>query len=62
MPTLDSTAEWFLRLNGFFTVLNFVVHPVEPNEGTEGKLVGETGQPELRRFLARPCPQSRPLQ
>ena len=39
MPTLDSTAEWFLRLNGFFTVLNFVVHPVEPSEGTEGKLV-----------------------
>jgi hypothetical protein len=34
MPTLDSTAEWFLRLNGFFTVLNFVVHPVEPDEGT----------------------------
>ena len=34
MHTLDSTAEWFLRLNGFFTVLNFVVHPVEPDEGT----------------------------
>jgi hypothetical protein len=34
MHTLDSVAEWFLRLNGFFTVLNFVVHPVEPDEGT----------------------------
>jgi hypothetical protein len=34
MHTLDSTAEWFLRLNGFLTVLNFVVHPVEPDEGT----------------------------
>jgi hypothetical protein len=28
-PTLDSLAQWFLRLNGFFTILNFVVHPVE---------------------------------
>jgi hypothetical protein len=34
MHTLDATAEWFLRLNGFFTVLNFVVHPIEPDEGT----------------------------
>lgn len=32
---LDSVAEWFLRLNGFFTVLNFVVHPVEPKEGAQ---------------------------
>jgi hypothetical protein len=35
MHSLDSAAEWFLRLNGFFTVLNFVVHPVEPEEGTQ---------------------------
>lgn len=34
MHSLDSTAEWFLRLNGFFTVLNFVIHPVEAEEGT----------------------------
>jgi hypothetical protein len=33
-PTLDSLAEWFLRLNGFFTILNFVVHPVEATEGS----------------------------
>jgi hypothetical protein len=32
--TLDSLAEWFLRLNGFFTVLNFVVHPASTAEGT----------------------------
>lgn len=32
---LDSVAEWFLRLNGFFTVLNFVVHPVEAKEGAQ---------------------------
>jgi|ERR1035437_9225841 hypothetical protein len=32
--TLDVAAEWFLRLNGFLTVLNFVVHPVGPREGT----------------------------
>jgi hypothetical protein len=35
MHTLDSAAEWFLRLNGFLTVLNFVVHPVETEEGTQ---------------------------
>ena len=35
MLSLDSAAEWFLRLNGFFTVLNFVVHPIEPAEGTQ---------------------------
>jgi hypothetical protein len=35
MHRLDSAAEWFLRLNGFFTVLNFVVHPFEPGEGTQ---------------------------
>jgi hypothetical protein len=34
MHSRDSVAEWFLRLNGFFTVLNFVVHPVERAEGT----------------------------
>lgn len=34
MHSLDSAAEWFLRLNGFFTILNFVVHPVEQAEGT----------------------------
>jgi len=33
--SLDSAAEWFLRLNGFFTVLNFVVHPIESAEGTQ---------------------------
>ncbi len=33
VQSLDSVAEWFLRLNGFFTILNFVVHPVEPKEG-----------------------------
>jgi hypothetical protein len=32
--SLDSVAEWFLRLNGFFTILNFVVHPVHAKEGT----------------------------
>jgi hypothetical protein len=32
--SLDSVAEWFLRLNGFFTVLNFVVHPLGAHEGT----------------------------
>lgn len=31
----DALAEWFLRLNGFFTVLNFVVHPVEAAEGSQ---------------------------
>lgn len=35
LPKLDSVAEWFLRLNGFFTILNFVVHPIEPNEGAQ---------------------------
>ena len=34
MHSLDSAAEWFLRLNGFLTMLNFVVHPVEQTEGT----------------------------
>lgn len=34
VPTLDSAAEWFLRLNGFFTVQNFIVHPRMPEEGT----------------------------
>jgi hypothetical protein len=35
MPSLDAAAEWFLRLNGFFTVQNFVVHPVKPEEGSQ---------------------------
>ncbi len=35
MYSLDSVAEWFLRLNGFFTILNFVVHPIELNEGAQ---------------------------
>ena len=34
MHSLDAAAEWFLRLNGFFTVQNFVVHPVRPEEGS----------------------------
>src|ERR1700688_1204240 len=35
MLDLDSAAEWFLRLNGFLTVLNFVVHPAESAEGSQ---------------------------
>jgi hypothetical protein len=34
MHSLDAAAEWFLRLNGFFTIQNFVVHPVTSKEGT----------------------------
>ena len=44
MYTLDAVAEWFLRLNGFFTVVNFVIHPIEPNEAslqrTDADVVG----------------------
>jgi len=35
MHHLDAAAEWFLRLNGFFTVQNFIVHPVGPDEGSQ---------------------------
>lgn len=35
MVGLDSAAEWFLRLNGFFTVQNFIVHPVRSEEGSQ---------------------------
>ncbi|MBZ5608952.1 MAG: hypothetical protein LAP38_11885 [Acidobacteriia bacterium] len=35
MSSLEAVAEWFLRLNGFFTVQNFVVHPVNTEEGSQ---------------------------
>ncbi len=35
MDSLDAAAEWFLRLNGFLTVQNFVVHPLRPEEGSQ---------------------------
>ncbi len=35
MYSLDAVAEWFLRLNGFFTVQNFIVHPLTPEEGSQ---------------------------
>jgi len=34
-PNLESAAEWFLRLNGFFTVQNFIVHPVKREESQQ---------------------------
>jgi hypothetical protein len=35
MHSLESAAEWFLRLNGFFTVQNFIVHPIKSAEGSQ---------------------------
>lgn len=35
MYSPDAVAEWFLRLNGFFTVQNFIVHPLTPEEGSQ---------------------------
>ena len=33
--SLDAVAEWFLRLNGFFTIPNFVIHTVTHEEGRQ---------------------------
>ena len=35
MHGLDAAAEWFLGLNGFFTVQTFIIHPVTPEEGSQ---------------------------
>lgn len=43
VPALGAAAEWFLRLNGFFTVLNFIVHPLAAggtNQRTDADVLG----------------------
>lgn len=58
--TSEHLAFWFLRLNGFLTIPNFVVHPERPNEA--GRFVQQTDVDVLGvRFPFRAENRYRPM-